>query len=89
METVAPFKEVIDEIKDAGGEAFRFCFQCGLCDAVCPWNKVRPFSIRRIIREATFGLTGMTSGAAPPAADARRAVPGGSSRSKWACRFAG
>lgn len=57
METVAPFIEVIDEIKDAGGEVFKLCFQCGLCDAVCPWNKVRPFSMRRIIREATFGLT--------------------------------
>ena len=57
METVAPFREVIDEIKEAGGEAFRFCFQCGLCDAVCPWNRVRRFSIRKIIREAAFGLT--------------------------------
>ena len=57
METVAPFKEVIEEIKEAGGDAFRFCFQCGLCDTVCPWNRVRQFSIRKIIREATFGLT--------------------------------
>ncbi len=57
METVAPFKEVIDEILEAGGEAFRFCFQCGLCDTVCPWNRVRQFSIRKIIRQATFGLT--------------------------------
>ena len=57
LETIAPFKEVIDEIMVAGGEAFRFCFQCGLCDAVCPWNRVRQFSIRKIIREATFGLT--------------------------------
>ena len=57
METVAPFKEVIDEIKEAGGEAFKYCFQCGLCDSVCPWNRVRQFSIRKIIREATFGLT--------------------------------
>ncbi len=57
METVAPFKEVINEIKDAGGDALRFCFQCGLCDTVCPWNLVRQFSIRKIIREATFGLT--------------------------------
>ncbi len=57
METVAPFKEVIDEIKESGGDAFRYCFQCGLCDTVCPWNKVRQFSIRKIIREATFGLT--------------------------------
>jgi len=57
VETVAPFIEVIDEIKEAGGEVFNLCFQCGLCDAVCPWNKVRPFSMRKIIREATFGLT--------------------------------
>jgi Fe-S oxidoreductase len=57
LEPVAPFKEVIDEIKEAGGEDFRLCFQCGLCDAVCPWNKVRRFSIRRIIREAAFGLS--------------------------------
>ena len=61
METVAPFKEVIDEIKQAGGEAFKFCFQCGLCDAVCPWNRVRQFSIRKIIREASFGLTEIES----------------------------
>jgi Fe-S oxidoreductase len=57
VETVAPFKEVVEEIKEAGGDAFRFCFQCGLCDTVCPWNRVRQFSIRKIIREATFGLT--------------------------------
>ena len=57
METVAPFKEVIDEIKDAGGEIFKLCFQCGLCDAICPWNRVRDFSMRRLIREAAFGLT--------------------------------
>jgi Fe-S oxidoreductase len=57
VETAAPFIEVIDEIKAAGGEAFKLCFQCGLCDAVCPWNRVRAFSIRKIIREATFGLT--------------------------------
>lgn len=57
VETVAPFKEVIQEINEAGGQSFRFCFQCGLCDSVCPWNRVRPFSIRKIIRQATFGLT--------------------------------
>jgi len=57
VETVAPFIEVIDEIKDAGGEIYKLCFQCGLCDTVCPWNRVRQFSIRKIIRQATFGLT--------------------------------
>ncbi len=57
METVAPFIEVIDEIKAAGGEVYKLCFQCGLCDSVCPWNRVRKFSMRKIIREAAFGLT--------------------------------
>jgi Fe-S oxidoreductase len=57
VETIAPFIEVIDEIKEAGGEVFKMCFQCGLCDAVCPWNKVRNFSMRKLIREAAFGLT--------------------------------
>ena len=57
METIAPFKEVVEEIKAAGGEAYKYCFQCGMCDVVCPWNRVRQFSIRKIIREATFGLT--------------------------------
>lgn len=61
METVAPFKEIIDVIKANGGDAFKFCYQCGLCDAVCPWNKVRTFSMRKLIREATFGLTEIES----------------------------
>ncbi len=57
METIAPFLEVIDEINEAGGDIFKLCFQCGLCDSVCPWNKVRPFSMRKLIREAAFGLS--------------------------------
>ena len=61
METVAPFKEIIDVVKANGGETFKFCYQCGLCDAVCPWNKVRTFSMRKLIREATFGLTEIES----------------------------
>jgi Fe-S oxidoreductase len=59
METVplAVFKEVIDEIKANGGDAVKFCYQCGLCDTVCPWNRVTTFSIRKLIREAAFGLS--------------------------------
>lgn len=57
MEVVEPSKEIIDTIKKSGGEVFKLCYQCGKCDTVCPWNNVRNFSIRRIIREATFGLT--------------------------------
>jgi Fe-S oxidoreductase len=61
MENVADYKEIIDTIKAKGGEAFKLCYQCGKCDAVCPWNKVRTFSMRRIVREATFGLTEIES----------------------------
>jgi len=56
METVAPFAEIIQEIKESGGDPFRFCYQCGKCDVVCPWNRVTNFSIRKIIRQAAFGL---------------------------------
>jgi len=57
VETVTPFKEVMEEIVEYGGEAVKYCYQCGKCDTVCPWNKVRVFSMRKLIREATFGLT--------------------------------
>jgi len=57
VETEAPIKEVIEEIKESGGDAVKFCYQCGKCDTVCPWNRVRTFSMRKLIREATFGLT--------------------------------
>ncbi len=61
METLAPFKEVVDEIKDAGGEAYKRCFQCGLCDTICPWNRVKQFSVRKIVRQATFGISEIES----------------------------
>ncbi len=56
METVAPILEIVEEIKEAGGEAFKYCYQCGKCDVVCPWNRVRPFSIRKIVWQAALGL---------------------------------
>lgn len=61
METVAPYKEIIEVIKVSGGDAAKFCFQCGLCDTVCPWNLVGSFSMRRLIRQATFGLSDIES----------------------------
>jgi len=61
VETVTPYKEIIDVIKASGGDAFKRCFQCGLCDTVCPWNRVRSFSMRKLVREATFGLTEIES----------------------------
>ena len=56
-ENVTPDKEIIDLIKESGGDAFKLCYQCGLCDTVCPWNLVRPFSMRKLVRQAVFGLT--------------------------------
>src|SRR5512139_2106917 len=58
METVAlaPYKMVIDGIKEAGGSADKLCFQCGRCDTACPWNRVRKFPVRRIINQAKFGV---------------------------------
>jgi Fe-S oxidoreductase len=61
VENVADYKEIVDVIKESGGEAFKRCFQCGLCDVVCPWNRVRTFSMRKIVRQATFGLTEIES----------------------------
>ena len=61
MENVADYKEIIDVIKASGGDAFKSCFQCGLCDTVCPWNRFRTFSMRKLVRQATFGLTDIES----------------------------
>ena len=59
METLplAEFKDVIEEIKAYGGDAVKLCYECGICDTVCPWNRVTTFSVRRLVREATFGLS--------------------------------
>ena len=58
METVelAPFKEVIEGLKEAGGEAFKLCYQCGTCNTVCPWNRVRDFLVRKIVLQAQLGV---------------------------------
>lgn len=61
MEAVSPFKEGIDAIKEAGGEGFRLCYQCGLCDTICPWNRVRSYSIKKMVRQAQFGLAEIES----------------------------
>jgi Fe-S oxidoreductase len=57
VETVAPIKEICELIKANGGASLDVCYQCGICDSVCPWNRVRQFSMRKIVRQATFGLT--------------------------------
>ena len=58
METLplGPYKAVVDGIKEAGGEADKFCFQCGKCDTACPWNRVRTFPVRKMINQAKLGV---------------------------------
>ena len=57
MESVTPFKEVADIIKEEGGDAFKLCYQCGACTAACPWHIVRNFPPRRMIHQAQLGLS--------------------------------
>jgi Fe-S oxidoreductase len=56
VEIVSPFKEGIDAVKQNNGETYKYCYQCGLCDSVCPWNRVRLFSMRGVVRQASFGI---------------------------------
>ncbi len=57
MEVLSPYKEATDVILEAGGEPLKLCYQCGLCTGTCPWNTVRSFLVRRIMREAQIGAT--------------------------------
>jgi Fe-S oxidoreductase len=61
VENLADYKEIVDVIKESGGDGFKYCYQCGLCDTVCPWNRVIDFSMRKIVRQATFGMTEIES----------------------------
>jgi len=56
MTALVPFGEGVEIILEAGGEPLRLCYQCGLCTAICPWNLVRSFSVRKIIRQSQLGL---------------------------------
>lgn len=58
METLALalFKDVTDFLKETGGESFKLCYQCGLCETVCPWNRVRNFLVRNIVHQAQLGV---------------------------------
>lgn len=57
MENLADYKEISEIIMEKGGDNFKFCYQCGKCDVVCPWNRVRNFSMRKLVRGATFGMS--------------------------------
>jgi len=61
VNTITPIKEITDVIVENGGQSFQLCYQCGICDVVCPWNRVRSFSMRKLVRQANFGLTDIES----------------------------
>jgi len=56
MQAVAPYKDAVDIIKEEGGDLLNLCYQCGMCTAVCPWNLVRSFIVRRIMHQGQLGL---------------------------------
>jgi len=56
MPSETPLREVVDIIKEEGGEVFKLCYQCGTCTATCPWNLVKSFLPRRIMHQAQLGL---------------------------------
>jgi len=61
MAVINPFAEAAEAIIEAGGEALKSCYQCGLCTAACPWNLVRSFLTRRLIHQAQVGLVELES----------------------------
>ena len=61
MVVINPFTEAAEAIIEAGGEALKSCYQCGLCTATCPWNLVRSFLTRRLIHQAQIGLVELES----------------------------
>jgi Fe-S oxidoreductase len=61
VELLSEYKEIAEIVRDSGGEKVKRCYQCGLCDTVCPWNRVTNFSMRKVVREAAFGLTEIES----------------------------
>ncbi len=55
-ELTAPALEVVDVIRDQGGDIMDLCYQCGTCTATCPWNQVSGFWLRKLIHKTQLGL---------------------------------
>lgn len=56
MQSLTPYPEVIDLIKEEGGDPLKLCYQCGTCSATCPWNLVKNFIVRKIMHQGQLGL---------------------------------
>jgi len=48
--------EIVDILKEAGGDVFKSCYQCGTCTGTCPWNRVSTFLSRRLIHKGQLGV---------------------------------
>ncbi|MBL7212776.1 MAG: (Fe-S)-binding protein [Desulfobacteraceae bacterium] len=56
---MVPDEETIETLMEVGGEGkplFNMCYQCGSCTGTCPWNLVKPFTVRKIMHKAQLGL---------------------------------
>ena len=56
---ITPYLEMSQAIAEAGGEAFKKCYQCGTCAGTCPWGPITDFNIRKLIRLSQFGFDGI------------------------------
>jgi Fe-S oxidoreductase len=56
MQALTPYPEVIDLIKEEGGDLLKLCYQCGTCSATCPWNLVKNFMVRKVMHQGQLGL---------------------------------
>lgn len=56
MQALTPFPEVIELIKEEGGDLLKLCYQCGTCTATCPWNLVKSFIVRKVMHQGQLGL---------------------------------
>ncbi|MDZ4163695.1 MAG: (Fe-S)-binding protein [Smithellaceae bacterium] len=56
---ITPYLEMSQAIAEAGGEAFKKCYQCGTCSGTCPWTPISEFNIRKLVRMSQLGLEGI------------------------------
>ncbi len=56
---VTPYLEMSQAIAEAGGDAFKKCYQCGTCSGTCPWTPISEFNIRKLVRLSQLGLEGV------------------------------
>ena len=53
---VEPDPSFSRKIIETGGEGLSQCFTCATCSGSCPPGRVSPFRIRKLVRQAQFGL---------------------------------